>query len=141
MGIYRQLPDRLRQLHPRFGTPWIGILVFGAVACLILIPGQADFLGLLYAFGAMLSFSIAHLSVIRLRLTEPDLERPYRGPGNVRVRGRDVPLFAVVGLFGTGGAFLVTVALYLDVAIVGVGVAAARHRRLRRSTAATRAST
>jgi basic amino acid/polyamine antiporter, APA family len=121
MGIYRQVPDRLRRLHPRFGTPWIGILVFGAAACVILVPGQADFLGLMYAFGAMLSFSIAHLAVIRLRLAEPDRERPYTGPGNIRVRGRELPLFAVVGLFGTGGAFLVTVALYLGVAVVGTG--------------------
>jgi APA family basic amino acid/polyamine antiporter len=119
MGIYRQVPDRLRQLHPTFRTPWVGILVFGAAACLILIPGQAEFLGLMYAFGAMLSFSIAHLSVIRLRLIEPDRERPYRGPGNVRIADRDLPLFALVGLFGTGGAFLVTVALYVDVSIVG----------------------
>jgi basic amino acid/polyamine antiporter, APA family len=120
MGVHRQLPDRLRQLHPKYGTPWIGILLFGAAACLILIPGQADFLGLLYAFGAMLSFSIAHLSVIRLRFIKPDFERPYRGPWNVRFRGRDVPLFAVAGLFGTGLAFIVTVVLYIDVSIVGV---------------------
>jgi APA family basic amino acid/polyamine antiporter len=119
MGMYRQVPDRLRQLHPKFGTPWIGILVFGAVACLILIPGQADFLGLMYAFGAMLSFSIAHLAVIRLRLTKPDQERPYRGPGTLSVAGRDLPLFALIGLFGTGGAFIVTVLLYLQVSIVG----------------------
>src|SRR4051794_29998625 len=64
MGLHRQMPDRLRQLHPRYGTPWIGILVFGAIACLTLIPGQATFLGNMYAFGAMLSFTIAHLAVI-----------------------------------------------------------------------------
>ena len=29
MGIHRQVPDRLRQLHPKYGTPWIGILIFG----------------------------------------------------------------------------------------------------------------
>src|ERR671932_2843263 len=45
MGLHRQLPDRLRALHPRFRTPWIGILVFGAIACATLIPGQASFLG------------------------------------------------------------------------------------------------
>ncbi|MEA2299507.1 MAG: basic amino acid/polyamine antiporter, family, partial [Solirubrobacteraceae bacterium] len=80
MGLHRQVPDRLRQLHPKFSTPWIGILVFGAIACVTLIPGKAEFLGNLYAFGAMLSFTIAHLAVIRLRLKEPDRERPFRGP-------------------------------------------------------------
>ena len=44
-------------------------------------PGQAAFLGNLYAFGAMLSFTIAHVSVIRLRATQADFDRPYRGPG------------------------------------------------------------
>ncbi len=80
--------------------PGVGILVFGGVACLTLIPGQADFLGNMYAFGAMLSFTIAHVSVIRLRRTAPDHARPYRGPGRLRVAGRELPLFAVVGGIG-----------------------------------------
>jgi len=121
MGIHRQLPDRLRQLHPRFRTPWIGIIAFGGAAILTLIPGQATFLGYMYAFGAMLSFTIAHIAVIRLRATKADVPRPYRGPGNVTVRGYDLPLFAVVGGLGTGIAFIVTVALHPAVAAAGFG--------------------
>src|SRR5205823_13076179 len=64
MGLHRQVPDRLSRLHPRFSTPWVGILLFGAIACLTIIPGRAEFLGNMYAFGAMLSFTMAHLSVI-----------------------------------------------------------------------------
>src|SRR4051794_21487190 len=120
MGLHRQLPDRLRQLHPRHGTPWIGILVFGAIACVTLIPGKAEFLGNMYAFGAMLSFTIAHISVARLRFKEPDHPRPYRGPGSIHFRGGDLPLFAVVGGLGTGMAFVVVTFLHLDVAVVGV---------------------
>src|SRR5918996_2031693 len=93
MGIHRQVPDALRRLHPRFRTPWIGIIAFGAAAIVTLLPGQADFLGYMYAFGAMLSFTIAHVSVIQLRRTQPDAHRPYRGPGNLRVGGHDIPLF------------------------------------------------
>src|SRR6478735_6242474 len=78
MGLHRQVPDRLRQLHPKFGTPWLGILVFGAIACVTLIPGKAVFLGNMYAFGAMLSFTIAHIAVIRLRKTQPGHDRPYK---------------------------------------------------------------
>ncbi|HSD81737.1 MAG TPA: universal stress protein, partial [Solirubrobacteraceae bacterium] len=121
MGIHRQVPDRLRQLHPHYGTPWIGILLFGVVACLLIIPGQAAFLGNIYAFGAMLSFTIAHLAVIRLRVKYPEAERPYRGPGNVRIAGRTLPLFALVGAFGTGMAFIVVTLLHVDVAAAGVG--------------------
>jgi len=121
MGLHRQVPDRLRQLHPRFSTPWVGILVFGGIACLTLIPGKADFLGNLYAFGAMLSFTIAHVSVVRLRVKEPDRERPYRGPGTLRVRGRELPLFALLGGLGTALAFLTVTALHVAVALTGIG--------------------
>ncbi len=120
MGLHRQVPDRLSRLHPRFSTPWIGILLFGGVACLTIIPGKAEFLGNLYAFGAMLSFTIAHLSVIRLRIKEPDRPRPYRGPGTLRIAGRALPLFALFGIFGTGLAFVTVTALHLDVAVTGV---------------------
>jgi APA family basic amino acid/polyamine antiporter len=120
MGLHRQVPDRLRQLHPHYGTPWIGILVFGGIACVTLIPGQADFLGNIYAFGAMLSFTIAHASVIRLRLTEADHARPYRGPGTLRIAGRPLPVFALIGGAGTSLAFVVVTVLHLDVAVAGV---------------------
>jgi APA family basic amino acid/polyamine antiporter len=120
MGIHRQLPDQLRRLHPRYGTPWIGIVIFGGIAMVTLLPGQADFLAKLYAFGAMLSFTIAHISVIRLRATAPDFERPYRGPGNLRIGGIDVPLFAVFGGIGTAISFVVVTARSVHVAIAGV---------------------
>ena len=120
MGLHRQLPDRLARLHPRYSTPWIGILLFGGIACLTIIPGEAVFLGNIYAFGAMLSFSVAHLSVIRLRVTDPERERPYRGPGTLRVAGLELPLFALVGLFGTGLAFVAVTFLHLDVALAGI---------------------
>jgi basic amino acid/polyamine antiporter, APA family len=120
MGLHRQVPDRLSRLHPRFGTPWIGILLFGGVACLTIIPGQAEFLGNMYAFGAMLSFTIAHLSVIRLRIKQPDTPRPYRGPGTITIAGRPLPLFAVLGIMGTGLAFVVVTILHIAVAIAGV---------------------
>ena len=124
MGIHRQLPDPLRRLHPRYRTPWIGILIFSGVAIVTLLPGQADFLGLMYAFGAMLSFTIAHASVIRLRIKYPDFARPYRGPGNVTFRGRDLPLFAIVGGTATAGAFIATVVLNPDVAAAGFSLLA-----------------
>lgn len=121
MGIHRQLPNKMRELHPRFGTPWVGIIVFSAVACLAITTGQAAFLGNLYAFGAMLSFTIAHVSVIKLRFRYPDFPRPYLGPMNMMVGGVNIPIFAVLGAIGTGLAFVVVTVLHLDVAIAGLG--------------------
>jgi APA family basic amino acid/polyamine antiporter len=119
MGIHRQMPDGLRRLHPHFRTPYIGILAFSALACLTLLPGQAEFLGSIYAFGAMLSFSMAHLALIRLRSKRPDVPRPYRSPGRLTVRGTDLPPFAVLGLAGTALSFGVISVLNLTVAAAG----------------------
>jgi APA family basic amino acid/polyamine antiporter len=121
MGIHRQMPDGLRQLHPRYRTPWIGIVVFSALAIVILLPGQATFVGGMYSFGALLSFTIAHLSVVRLRARYPDFPRTYRGPGNIRIRGYDAPLFAIGGGAFTAVAFVVIAILNKPVALVGIG--------------------
>jgi APA family basic amino acid/polyamine antiporter len=128
MGQHRQLPEGLRALHPRYRTPYVAIAVFGLVACVTILPGQAEFLGTIYAFGAMLSFTIAHLSVIRLRITQPDVERPWKGRGYVRIRGHELPLYAILGGLGTGIAFVVVNVLNTTTLIVGtvwlaVGVA------------------
>src|SRR4051812_34378278 len=119
MGIHRQMPDGLRRLHPKFRTPWIGILVFSGGAIVLILPGQETFLGSVYSFGALLSFTIAHASVARLRAKRPDVNRPYRGPGNVRIGNYDAPVFAIVGGSFTAIAFVVIVALNLPVAGIG----------------------
>src|SRR3954464_2236957 len=72
MASYRQLPAVFRGLHPRFRTPWIALIVFGGViSTIVLLPGQTTFLGDMYAFGAMLSFTIAHAAIVQLRRRHP----------------------------------------------------------------------
>jgi basic amino acid/polyamine antiporter, APA family len=120
MGQYRQLPERLRQLHPKFRTPYVAVILFGGVACLTILPGEAEFLGTVYAFGAMLSFTMAHASVVALRISEPDRERPYLAPLNVTWREWSIPLTSVLGGLGTGVAFLVVSILNLETLVTGV---------------------
>jgi APA family basic amino acid/polyamine antiporter len=121
MGQHRQLPEFLRLLHPRFRTPYIAIAVFSAIACLAILPGKADFLGVIYAFGAMLSFTMAHAAVVTLRIKGPDIERPWTGPGNITVRGRSLPLYSIFGGLGTGIALIVATVLDLRVLASGIG--------------------
>jgi basic amino acid/polyamine antiporter, APA family len=110
MSSYRQLPEVFRRLHPKLKTPWLALLVFGGIGpTVFLISGQVDFLGRMYAFGAMLSFTIAHISVIALRVKHRDQELEWRARPNFRYRGVNWPLFAIVGAFGTGLAWLVVV--------------------------------
>jgi APA family basic amino acid/polyamine antiporter len=111
MGQYRQLPEVIRQIHPRYRTPYIAIAVFAVLAIVTLLPGQAEFLATLYSFGAMLSFTIAHAAVIRLRKRLPDRERAWKPPLNFNFRGVSVPATAVLGGMGTFAAWLVVMAL------------------------------
>ena len=121
MGQHRQLPESLRQVHPRYRTPYISILIFSAIAIVTLLPGQTDFLATMYSFGAMLSFTIAHVAVIQLRRTRPDVERTWKPPMNVRAFGFEVPVSAVLGGLGTFIAWLVVMALNPTTLIVGLG--------------------
>ena len=110
MASYRQLPLVFGRVHRRFKTPWIALVVFaGIVSIATLIPGQVEFLGTMYSFGAMLSFTIAHISIVVLRYRRRDHELLFRGRPNVRLAGVDWPVFALVGGLCTGLAWLVVV--------------------------------
>jgi basic amino acid/polyamine antiporter, APA family len=127
MGVHRQLPELLRRVHPRFKTPYVAIAVFSGVAALVMAPGETTFLGAIYAFGATASFTVAHVSVIRLRKLRPLDERPpdrdgnppWSPWGNVRIRGLAVPISAILGGIGTFGAFVV--AMVLDPVVLATG--------------------
>jgi APA family basic amino acid/polyamine antiporter len=121
LAEHRQLPGMFANLHPRYRTPWFTIIVFSVIAGILLIPGQTDFLGNLYSFGAMLSFTTAHAAVVALRIKDPDRERPYRMPWNVRIRGREIPLTAVIGGLGTFAAWISVLVLHTEARTVGVG--------------------
>src|SRR6185436_13453159 len=121
MGQHRQLPEGLRQVHPRYRTPYIAILVFSAVAMITLVPGKTDFLATMYSFGAMLSFTIAHMAVIQLRRRHGEVERPWRAPLNFRAFGTELPLSAVLGGLGTFAAWIVVMALNPRTLAVGAG--------------------
>ena len=91
LAEHRQLPTAFARLSRRYGTPYFTIILFSLIAAVLLTPGQTDFLGNLYSFGAMLSFTTAHVAVIALRVRKPDQRRPYRMPWNVRIRGKRHP--------------------------------------------------
>src|SRR6202035_785867 len=84
LAEHRQLPGIFSRLHPTFRTPWFTLMFFSGLAGVLILYGNTNVLGNLYSFGAMLSFTTAHVSVIALRYKESDRERPYRMPWNIR---------------------------------------------------------
>lgn len=120
MGQYRQLPQALRRIHPRFKTPYVAIGVFGGISALALVPGKAELLATMYAFGAMLSFTVAHLAVARLRFNGPAEKRKWQPPFGIGLRGSRIPVTAIIGGLGTAAAWVVVMALNLGTLAIGV---------------------
>ncbi|MBI4267858.1 MAG: APC family permease, partial [Chloroflexi bacterium] len=106
LSSHRQLPITLNRVHHRFRTPYIAIIIFSLVTLILLIPGFfsprffAD-LGALYVFGSLLCFSLAHAAILGLRARKPDLARPFKLRMNIKIKGRDFPLTAILGLIST----------------------------------------
>ncbi len=110
MGRHRQLPPVFSQIDVKRRTPANAIVIFAIVAAVLIIPGKLEVLANVYAFGAMLSFALAHLSIIAMRVREPGMTRPFRIPFNLRVAGRQIPVTAVIGAVGTLFTWVVVVA-------------------------------
>ncbi|HUA73782.1 MAG TPA: amino acid permease [Solirubrobacteraceae bacterium] len=120
LSEHRQLPSIFSRLHSRFRTPWFTLVFFSGLAGVLILYGDTEVLGNLYSFGAMLSFTTAHVAVIALRVKDPDRERPYRMPGNLRIHGADIPLSAVLGGIGTAAAWVAVVVFHAEARVVGI---------------------
>jgi APA family basic amino acid/polyamine antiporter len=124
MATYRQIPEIFRRLHPTFKTPWLSIVIFAGIAPIcVILPGSVTFVGTLYSFGATLSFTVAHASIVALRRKAKDGDEDilYRAKPNLRVGGVDWPLFAILGGVATGVSFLVILVQNPTTRWVGVG--------------------
>ncbi len=120
LSEHRQLPRLFSQLHSKYRTPWFTLIFFSMLASTLIIYGNTEVLGNLYSFGAMLSFTVAHAAIVKLRISDPDRERPYRTPGGVRIKGSVIPLAAVVGGLGTFAAWIAVTVLHTEAKIVGI---------------------
>ena len=102
LGVHGQLPRAFGRLNRRTLVSPQAIVAAAAISIALvigtgLIGDDVVFLAGLYSFGILLAFTAAQLAVIRLRFSEPELPRPFRTPFNVSIRGRDVPVPAIVG--------------------------------------------
>src|SRR3954464_2960642 len=102
LGEHGQLPRTFGRLSRRAHVSPLAIISAATIASAIVIATaffrrDVQFLASLFSFGVLLAFTAAQLAVIKLRIDEPDLPRPYRAPLNVRIRGVEIPLPAIVG--------------------------------------------
>ena len=121
LAINRQIPSWLGKLDSRHATPQVAIAISGVIAIGLVIPANVKLLAGLYAFGAMLAITIAQLSIIRLRVTEPDRPRPFRVPLDFEWRGARLPAPALFAALLSGLAFLSVLAYHDTARWVGGG--------------------
>jgi basic amino acid/polyamine antiporter, APA family len=121
LALNRQIPSRIGYLHPQRATPVVIIGIGTALALLLLLTADLEFLLGISAFGATAAFTLVCLSVCRLRWREPDRDRPYRMPFNVRVGGGELPVPAALGAVISGAAFVSVLAFHGGARWVGLG--------------------
>ena len=121
LAINRQIPSWLGKLERRRATPYVAIAISGVIALGLVIPTNVKQLAAIYAFGATLAITIAHLSIIRLRIGQPDRPRPFKIPFNVRWGNAELPLPAILAAIVSGLAFLSVLAIHQTARWVGLG--------------------
>jgi APA family basic amino acid/polyamine antiporter len=112
MGQFRQIPDFIFKLHRKYNTPHVAILLFSGAAITLIFTGifiKDIFLKLasLYSLSSVLIFTLAHLSVIALRIKSPDAERPFKIGFNIKIKGRELPVSAMLGFLVNAAVWLV----------------------------------
>ncbi|MGZ5338587.1 MAG: amino acid permease [Thermoleophilaceae bacterium] len=119
LATNRQIPSSVGRLDRRRGTPYIAISLAAVLAFVLALPHDLDLLVGIFAFGAMLTVSLAHLSVIVLRFREPERSRAFRVPLSVPVGGGSIPLPAALGAVLSIGAWVSVIVLHEGARVVG----------------------
>jgi APA family basic amino acid/polyamine antiporter len=114
-----QIPAGLGKLHRDHATPYVAISIASLLSFGLVLSNDIDFLAGIFAFGAMLAFTIAHVSIIVLRFREPKLPRAFRIPFSVKVGGGSLPLPAVAGALIAGGAWVSVIVLHSGARVLG----------------------
>jgi APA family basic amino acid/polyamine antiporter len=121
LAINRQIPSWLGKLDRRTATPYVAIVLSGLIAIGLIVPTNVKLLAGIYAFGATLAITVAHLSIIRLRITEPDKRRPFKIPMGFPWGHAELPLPAILAAILSGLAFLSVLAYHSTARWVGLG--------------------
>jgi APA family basic amino acid/polyamine antiporter len=121
LAINRQIPSWLGKLQRTTTTPYVAITICGAIALGLVLPTDVKLLAGIYAFGATLAITIAHLSIIRLRVKMPDKPRPFSIPLGMRWGPAELPLPAMVAAVLSALAFLSVLAYHETARFVGLG--------------------
>ncbi|MFY9264475.1 MAG: universal stress protein [Solirubrobacterales bacterium] len=106
LATNRQVPSVIGRLHRRYGTPYVAAIAVAVASSALALLDDPELLTAIFAFGALLTFSIANLSIIVLRYREPQALRAYRVPFSVTVGGGQLPLPSVLAFIASAAALI-----------------------------------
>ena len=109
------LPSKLGIIHSKTKTPWIAVILIFATSCGFVFVGDIVIVANIVVFAVVVTFAMINASVILLRYTRPDLQRPFKVPGNV---GK----FPVLPLFGLGATIYMALQFEIEIILSGVGI-------------------
>jgi len=119
------LPREFARLERRALVSSEAILIAAALGIVLIVmtevaaDGDPAFLASIYSFGVLVAFTAAQLAVIRLRMREPALERPFFARPNVSLRGASVPVAALVGAPLTAAIWVLAMVTHAGARYVG----------------------
>ena len=74
------LPKAVATVHPRFRTPWITTIITGIIVMIAAGSIPISIAGELTSIGTLFAFAVVSAGVLVLRITQPEVERPFRTP-------------------------------------------------------------
>ncbi|MHA2009735.1 MAG: APC family permease [Promethearchaeota archaeon] len=93
MARDKALPEKLSKINPKYRTPAISVLL---TTCLALIPiffVDISLVAHATVFGVLITFFLVNISLLALRKTKPDMERPFELKPSIK----GVPIIALLG--------------------------------------------
>jgi APA family basic amino acid/polyamine antiporter len=118
LGEHGQLPRAFGRLNRRTLVAPASVVAAASISIGLLLltaflTRPVTFLASLFSFGVLLAFTAAQLAVIKLRVAQPDLRRPFRVPLGIRIRGAVIPIPSVVGALLTVAVFVAAMATHI----------------------------
>jgi APA family basic amino acid/polyamine antiporter len=117
MSISKTLPTFFSKIHPKTKTPWVAVIGIMIASSLFALIGDIVLVANITVFAIVITFAVINLSVIVLRYTQPNIERPFKVPVNIKQ-------FPIFPLFGLAICTYMMFQFELDVVLVGLAILA-----------------
>ena len=135
MARNKIMPAWFSHIHPKFRVPSRTIVVFtlASIGFVLFVWVMGTYrissedptiiLGDLYNYGALVSFMLVNLALVRLRNTRPDLYRPYKSPLKFHINWKgkrnEIPILPLLGFFVCFFVWVLVLSLHQIGKIVG----------------------